>query len=120
VIACGLSAGPGDRAGARRAAGTTRRLDRRKMTDEQRAYFRGKDYLNSKQTRGGDRTSAEAKDHFDPLLNGNTAAIVAENHGVGQATMRRDAEVEREVDHWRVKIIHTLPQYRAATQQAWQ
>lgn len=78
-------------------------LARRNLTDEQRAYFRGKDYLLAKKPHG-DITRTEgngsASAHFEHLQETpeKTAEIVAEKHGVGQATIRRDAEFAAAVD----------------------
>lgn len=92
-------------------------LSRRNLTDERRSYYRGKEYLNTKQTHGGDRktndsevcqptdtldvtpdsVSAESKCHSDTLIS-DTAWKVAEKHGVSERTVHRDAEFAAAVD----------------------
>jgi hypothetical protein len=68
-------------------------LARRNLTDEQRAYYRGKEYLNKKQARGGDQ---RAKSHFETSL--PTDEQVAKKHGVSAATVHRDADFAESVD----------------------
>jgi hypothetical protein len=70
-------------------------LGRRNLTDERRSYYRGKEYLNKKQPHGGDRKGEEKSSG----QNGHsTAAALADKHGVGEKTIRRDAEFAQAVD----------------------
>jgi hypothetical protein len=68
-------------------------LGRRNLTDERRAYLRGKEYLNKKQAHGGQVAKGSAQN-----AHSKTAEQVAEKHGVNQATVRRDAEFAKAVD----------------------
>lgn len=71
-------------------------LGRRNLTDERRAYYRGKEYLNVKQAHGGDRKSEEVKRQLLPL--GTTAEQLAAKHGVSERTVKNDAAFAAAVD----------------------
>lgn len=73
----------------------TNQLARRNLTDEQRAYFIGKQYLVRKKKQGGDHSGAS--DHFDHLLP-KTAEIVAKENHVSAPTVRRNARFADAVD----------------------
>lgn len=66
-------------------------LAKRDLTDEQRAYYRGKLYLTSKTNQGG------AKSHSE-TLKGDAAKKVAEATGSSRATIHRDAKFAEAVD----------------------
>lgn len=67
-------------------------LMRRNLTDIQRSYFRGKIYIARKQEHGGDRKSSGQNDHL------KTSEILAEQFGVSEKTIRRDAAFAKAVD----------------------
>lgn len=68
-------------------------LSRRNQTPEQISYFRGKLYEQRKKAHGGDRkSSAQNAQLID------TAMKIAEEYGVNQATVRRDADYARAID----------------------
>ena len=71
-------------------------LSKRNLTDEQRAYYIGKSYLNAKQKEGGDRKSGSLAQNEQVI--GPTAETIAKKHGVSAATVRRDAEFAEAVD----------------------
>ena len=73
----------------------TNQLGKRNLTDEQRAYYRGKSYLNAKQEAGGDRKSGSTA---ECEMIGGTAKVIAEKHGVSVGTVRRDADFAQAVD----------------------
>ncbi|MFO0863526.1 MAG: hypothetical protein U0744_02510 [Gemmataceae bacterium] len=75
----------------------TNQLGRRNLTDKQRAYYIGKEYLVKKQQHGGDR-KAEAPGSSAQNAHLKTAEEVAEKHGINQATVRRNAEFAEAVD----------------------
>lgn len=81
-------------------------LSRRNLPPERIAYFRGKDYLNQKQVVGGQLP--KGGDQNGPPL--KTAEKVAEKHGVGQTTIKRDAEFAKAVD----KIAEAKPEVAEA------
>lgn len=77
-------------------------LARRNLTPEQVAYYRGRDYLHAKQPHGdmvriNTPPASGQSDHLgeEPT---KTAETVAEKHGVGERTIRRDAEFAAAVD----------------------
>jgi hypothetical protein len=73
-------------------------LGRRNLTDERRAYYRGQEYLNQRKPHGGQVPGgSDQSDHSLPK-EGKTAERVAEKHGVGPATVRRDAAFAQAVD----------------------
>jgi hypothetical protein len=76
-------------------------LGKRNLTDERRAYYRGKEYLNKKKTHG-DAKRLESPMDFPSAQNEHlgekTAEKVAEKHGVSPATIKRDAEFADAVD----------------------
>jgi hypothetical protein len=69
-------------------------LGRRNLTDERRAYYRGKEYLNKKQQHVGQIVSDGQNDHPGKTV----SEALAEKHGVGEKTIRRDAEFAQAVD----------------------
>lgn len=75
-------------------------LGRRNLTEERRAYYRGKQYLAARETQGGDRTKAPAEQNakmaFMPPA--TTAEKIAEKHGVSPRTINRDAAFAQSVD----------------------
>ena len=85
-------------------------LGRRNLTDEQRAYFIGKDYLLQKQAVGNPLLGQQSVQKLS--LSGQndqigktstpyqktTAEVVAEKHGVSEKTVRRDAAFAEAVD----------------------
>jgi len=66
-------------------------LGRRNETPKRKSYLRGKQYRNQK-TVGHGKKSADQNDTQ------NTAQRLAEKHGVGEATIKRDAEFSEAVD----------------------
>ena len=69
-------------------------LGRRNLTPDQMSYFRGKHYdLQKQQGKRTDLTSA----HFDQKFH-TTAAQLAQQHKVSEATIRRDAAYAHSVD----------------------
>lgn len=74
-------------------------LARRNLTDQARAYYIGKEYLQKKKSHGGDRKSedAESSAHCAHLI-GTTAEEIAEEHDVDPATVRRNAQYAEAVD----------------------
>lgn len=70
---------------------------RRNLTDAQRAYLIGKDYLLAKQPHGGQVPNIE-KGIGQNGLSLSTAAAVAEKHGVSENTVKRDAKFAEAVD----------------------
>jgi hypothetical protein len=73
-------------------------LGRRNLTDERRAYYRGKEYLNQKQPHGGQVSGGSAQIEQSPNTSGKTAERIAEKHGVSPATVRRNAVFAAAVD----------------------
>jgi N6-adenosine-specific RNA methylase IME4 len=69
-------------------------LGRRNLTSDQFTLALGRRYNRTKKSRGGDRKS---KDQID-TLNGDTAAQLAVQHGVGEATVKRAAKFAEEVE----------------------
>jgi ParB-like chromosome segregation protein Spo0J len=69
-------------------------LARRNLTDERRAYYRGKEYLNKKQQHVGQTVSDGQNDHPGQTV----SQALAQKHGVGEKTIRRDAEFAQAVD----------------------
>jgi hypothetical protein len=69
-------------------------LGRRNLTDERRAYYRGKEYLNKKQQHVCQTVSGGQNVHPGQRV----AAALAEKHGVNEKTIRRDAAFAEAVD----------------------
>ena len=67
-------------------------LGRRNLTDERRAYYIGKEYLNRKNPHGGSTTDVQ-KLHIGP-----TAVEVAEENGVSPRTVMNNAAFAQAVD----------------------
>ena len=68
-------------------------LGRRNLTEQEASYYRGKLYESMKrQGARTDLTSAQNEQKF------TTAEVIAKEYGVGQATIRRDAEFSAAVD----------------------
>lgn len=75
-------------------------LSRRNLTDEQRAYFIGKKYLERKKAQGrpsGNLPSGEKMGQTEPI-SGNTAQEVATETGSSPSTVKRNAEFAEAVD----------------------
>jgi hypothetical protein len=69
-------------------------LGRRNLTDERRAYYRGKEYLNKKQQFIGQSVSDGQNVHpGEPV-----SKTLSKKHGVNEKTIRRDAEFAKAVD----------------------
>lgn len=79
-------------------------IGRRNLSDERRAYYRGKEYLSRKKSHGdASRTKNEENPMISPSaqnahLGNDTAKEVAGKHGVNPSTVRRDAEYAKAVD----------------------
>lgn len=77
-------------------------LGRRNLPKKQKEYFRGKRLeLEKKIARGGgDRRSEDAENqkHQSDANDGKTSAKIAEQTGVSQATIERDAQFAKSVD----------------------
>lgn len=71
-----------------------RQLGRRNATDEQKAYYRGKQQQAQKQAEGRPPIK---RAHNEPVF-GRTADIVAREHGVSPATVKRDVQFAVAVD----------------------
>lgn len=71
----------------------THQTGRRNMTPEQVAYFRGKEYLEQVKDEGRPEKPAHSEQ-----VSGSTAEKIGEKHGVGGATVRRDAKYAAAVD----------------------
>jgi hypothetical protein len=69
-------------------------LGRRNLTDERRAYYRGKEYLNKKQQEVGHPATVGQNDPPGERV----SETLAEKHGVSEKTIRRDAEFATTVD----------------------
>jgi ParB-like chromosome segregation protein Spo0J len=69
-------------------------LARRNLTDERRAYYRGKEYLAKKQQHVGQTVSDGQNDHPGQTV----SQALAQKHGVGEKTIRRDAEFAQAID----------------------
>lgn len=67
-------------------------LGRRNLTDEQRAYLRGKQYQIQKQRHGGKREASGKNSHL------KTSEMVAAEHSVSEATIRKDATFAQGLD----------------------
>lgn len=83
----------------------TNQLARRNLTPERASYLRGKYYNAEKQNHGGDRASAHSEHLKLPSKKQpnndkkiKTAEKVARETGVGQATVRRDADFAEAVE----------------------
>jgi ParB-like chromosome segregation protein Spo0J len=71
-------------------------LGRRNLSPENQSYLRGLQYIQRKAQ--GKRTDLTS-DHFDPKLKSvNTAAQLAKEFNVSEATIKRDAEYARGID----------------------
>jgi ParB-like chromosome segregation protein Spo0J len=81
-------------------------LGRRNLTDERRAYYRGKEYLNKKQQHVGQTVSDGQNVHPGKAV----SETLAEKHGVNEKTIRRDAEFAQALD----KIGATDPAQKEA------
>lgn len=73
----------------------TNQLARRNLTEEQRAYLRGKRYEGEKKKHGGDRKSQESSGQN---VHPKTAQKLAAEYGVDEKTVRRDAAFAQAVD----------------------
>jgi hypothetical protein len=87
-------------------------LMRRNLTDEQRAYFIGKKYLNEKSHQGGSRSKCQS----DTLVSDNdggksdTSEKIAAETGTSMRTVKRNAEFAKAVD----AIGQKCPEAKAA------
>lgn len=68
-------------------------LARRNLTDQARAYFIGKRYLENKGEHGGSRSTSQSE-----TLKGDSAEKIAEEQGVSRATVERNAQFAEAVD----------------------
>ena len=68
-------------------------INRRNQTPEQISYFRGKLHEKTKQRHGGDRKS---NGHNVQLI--STAQAIAQEYGVDEKTIRRDADYAKAID----------------------
>ena len=66
---------------------------RRNLTEERKAYYRGKEYLNSKKVVGKPSDNSPTVGEL-----GGTAKKVAEKHGVSHGTVENDAKFAEAVD----------------------
>ncbi len=69
-------------------------LGRRNLTDERRAYYMGKEYLNAKQPHGGQAKKGEPTSGSPS----RTAEKIAEDHGVSPTTVKTNAAFAAAVD----------------------
>lgn len=67
-------------------------LSRRNLTDEQKTYLIGRQYEAQKMTVGGDRKS---KAQNGPLIQGDTAEVIAHEHKIGRNTVKRAAKFSK-------------------------
>lgn len=70
-------------------------LGRRNLTDAQKTYLIGRQYEAQKMTQGGDRKS---KAQNGPLIQGDTAEVIAHEHKIGRNTVKRAAKFSKGVD----------------------
>ena len=70
-------------------------LGKRNLTDERRAYYRGKEYLNTKKSVGNPQL---AQNDTIGKTQGKTAETLADKHGVSRETIKRDAAFAEAVD----------------------
>lgn len=71
-------------------------LGRRNLTPANQSYLRGLQYQREKSKHGGDRKSEESRGQNVPLI--STAQRLAEQHGVAERTIKRDAEFTEAVN----------------------
>lgn len=74
---------------------------KRNLTAQEVSYYRGKDYLATKRPQGappGNANAAKQRAQNEPFESDKTASSVGKKHGVGQATVKRDAEYAAAVD----------------------
>lgn len=71
-------------------------LGRRNLTNEQRSYLRGLRYLREKAKHGGDRKSSGQNDPMPEQ--GRFSEFLAKEFGVGEKTIRRDADFARGIE----------------------
>jgi N6-adenosine-specific RNA methylase IME4 len=74
-------------------------LGRRNLTSQEASYYRGKLYESRKLNHGGDRKSKGQN-----VLLKTTAEKIAEEYGVNESTIRRDAEFSKAVDKVAEKV----------------
>jgi len=70
-------------------------LGRRNLTPDQRTLLLGRRYNRTKKAHGGDRKSEESRGQSDPL---KTAEVLAQQHGVSPATVKRAGQYAAAVD----------------------
>lgn len=70
-------------------------LSRRNLSDERKSYYRGKDFLNTRKSKGNPQFP-----HNEGIVSelGEAAEKVAKKHGVGRATVERDVKFAEAVD----------------------
>lgn len=68
-------------------------LNRRNITEDQQTYLIGKRYKEEKKEHGGDRKSIDHSDLLKP-----TAQTIAEQHKIGEATVKRAEKFANAVD----------------------
>lgn len=73
-------------------------LSRRNLTDAERTYFIGHQYLQRKQSHGGDRKATEDQDARRASCSGDTAEIIGKEHDVAPRTVQNAAEFAAAVD----------------------
>lgn len=82
-------------------------LAKRNLTDERRAYYIGKQYLNEKKARGGQQDGAGE----------STAAKIGQKHGVNEKTVRRAALFAKNVDELPAKTREAVLDGKTETTQ---
>lgn len=68
---------------------------RRNLTEERKAYYRGREYLETRKSEGRPKLA-----HSEPVVleEGETAEIIAKKHDVSRETVKRDAKFAEAVD----------------------
>lgn len=72
-------------------------LGRRNLTDEEKAYYRGLKYKQAKKSQGGTGAN-QHKQSGQNVHSAKTASVVADECGVDEKTIRRDAKFAEAVD----------------------
>ena len=73
-------------------------LSRRNLSEERKAYLRGKRYNAEKKSAGGDGTNQHTKQPVQNVQKATTAEKLADQFGVNELTIRRDAKFADAVD----------------------
>lgn len=79
-------------------------LGRRNLTDERKAYYRGKKYLSEKKSVGKPAANYATVAELDIDKNNATAEKVAKQHGVSERTIHNDAKFTEAVDKLPPKV----------------